>query len=105
MRKITQLLTWNGLPVVLCNDGSVFSWDNSSLGWSEYCPIPQPIDISQPEETNMFDGGLLDKCCERCGLPIKYCNPSGQCNHLYYPKNINKSLNKGTVLPWVNKLV
>lgn len=27
------------------------------------------------------------KICSHCGYPLGYANPSGACNHVYYPDN------------------
>ena len=34
----------------------------------------------------------MNGLCDYCGLPIKIRNPSGNCDHLYYPENVNKKL-------------
>ena len=35
-----------------------------------------------------------NKFCEYCGGDIKIRNPMGNCDHLYYPENVNKSLRR-----------
>jgi len=61
-------------------------------------------------ETGSISGA--NGVCEYCGGPIKIRNPKGNCDHLYYPENVNKSLKgltmntqvKHTKTPWeVNK--
>jgi len=46
-----------------------------------------------PVGSRNFDEAPFDwtdyekKICSHCGYPIGYANPSGVCNHIYYPDN------------------
>ena len=47
-----------------------------------------------------------DKYCPYCGLDTRIANPSGNCSHIYYPDNVNKSLKpKPTPTPEVNEVL
>lgn len=34
---------------------------------------------------------MKEELCEYCKHPIKIRNPTGKCDHLYYPENVNKN--------------
>ena len=38
------------------------------------------------------------KLCEYCNEDIEIRNPTGKCDHLYYPDNVNKSFGREKVL-------
>lgn len=33
---------------------------------------------------------MKEEICKHCGEPVAIRNPSGNCDHLYYPENVNK---------------
>lgn len=49
------------------------------------------------------------KKCEYCHGDIAIRNPTGKCDHLYYPENVNKKLKhykyyQGSVKLWIFKI-
>ena len=49
----------------------------------------------EPEGSKNFDEApehwsIWEKTiCSHCGYPLGYANPSGACNHVYYPVIVN----------------
>jgi hypothetical protein len=39
-------------------------------------------------------GDIMNGKCKYCGGDIEIRNPTGKCDHLYYPENVNKDLNR-----------
>ena len=47
------------------------------------------------KESNLKLSNTLDVICPYCLRDKRIRNPSGYCDHLYYPENVNKELLKG----------
>ncbi len=43
--------------------------------------------------------------CKYCGLNAEIRNPSGNCDHLYYPDNVNKDFMKEFKRDYKNRLM
>lgn len=54
----------------------------------EDCKNCSTKDLCKPSSESEY----LDRPCEYCGGKISIRNPTGNCDHLYYPENVNKAL-------------
>ena len=57
------------------------------------------------EEHALVDEEEYGKKCEYCGGLISIRNPTGKCDHLYYPENVNKNYKKESPKKWARAVI
>ncbi len=63
------------------------------LDYARYCLMKHEIKRKAgffDKKNNIFEEHK-EGVCEYCGGDIKIRNPTGKCDHLYYPENVNQN--------------
>jgi hypothetical protein len=61
--------------------------------WNESIELEaEPVDSDSKWENKLEDRNMKDERCKYCGGPVAIRNPTGVCDHLYYPENCNTKL-------------
>jgi len=60
--------------------------------WCPHCHAK--FEEIKDNSDSRVDEALNEDLCEYCGGLKKIRNPTGKCDHLYYPDNVNKSLHE-----------
>lgn len=86
--KKNQKLIREGLKVksYSSSKGNKFSY-HSYRGQCDVCQRSAPLTSDHSGRKRMCSNHTTSRLCEHCHEPLNIRNPSGYCDHLYFPEN------------------
>lgn len=79
-------------PHLQRDEGYIISWFANAImtGYDKARAEKKPLPILSLEKEGNVSVEKPEELCKYCNGPIKIRNPTGNCDHLYYPELVNK---------------